>query len=157
MLAPVDHAELELVRGFLRPEESRCWERLGTADRNESVVTVRATLRALGTDTEAWWVAAALLHDVGKAETDLGPVGRSWATVRAHSPDIAGPGGGTVESGDISTTTNWSGAPPRWPGARPETASWAAAHHRRGALAGNRIPPDICEILAAADGEPERR
>ena len=42
-------------------------------------------------------------------------------------------------------------------GARPETVAWAAAHHRRELWAGTAIPPDLCEILAAADGEPVPR
>ena len=36
----------------------------------------------------------------------------------------------------------------------PGSCRWAAAHHRRGTVAGSGIPAEICEILAAADGEP---
>jgi len=154
---PLDDAALEFVREFLRPEEFGCWEQLGTADRNESVATARATLRALGSDAEPRWVAAALLHDVGKAETDLGPVGRSGATVAAA---IAGHRRTRTWTGRIGRYLNHDelGAERlRGAGARPEAASWAAAHHRRALWPATGIPPEICEILAAADGEPDRR
>jgi len=155
--APLDDAELALVRGFLRPAELECWERLGPADRNESVATARATLRALGSDTESRWVAAALLHDVGKAETDLGPVGRSGATVVAA---MVGHRRARRWNGRIGRYLNHDelGAEYlRAAGARPEAASWAAAHHRRALWPATGIPAEICEILAAADGEPDRR
>jgi hypothetical protein len=42
-------------------------------------------------------------------------------------------------------------------GARPEAVAWAAAHHRRVLWPDTGIPPEICQILAAADGEPSPR
>jgi putative nucleotidyltransferase with HDIG domain len=156
-VAPLDPAENELVHGFLNPGELSCWERLGPADRQESVATGRATLRALGTDTETKWVAAALVHDVGKAETNLGPVGRSVATVVAA---IAGHRRVRAWNGRIGRYLNHDelGAQRlREAGARPEAAAWAGAHHRRALWPATGIPPEICEILAAADGEPLKR
>jgi HD domain len=153
--APLDDADVEFVHGYLQPAELECWERLGTADRNESVATGRATLRALGADPEPKWIAAALLHDVGKAGTDLGPVGRSVATVAAA---IAGHRRARAWNGRMGRYLNHDelgGVRLRESGARPEAASWAVAHHRRELWPATGIPPDICEILAAADGEPD--
>jgi putative nucleotidyltransferase with HDIG domain len=156
-VAPLDDAERELVHGSLNPGELKCWERLGPADRQESVATARAARHELGPDPDARWVAAALVHDVGKAETDLGPVGRSVATVVAA---IAGPRRVRTWNGRIGRYLNHDelgAARLRAAGARPEAAAWAAAHHRRALWPGTGIPPEICEILARADGEPDPR
>ncbi len=153
----LDRADLEFVRQFLRPEERACWERLRRADRAESLATARAALEALGTDADPAWVAAALLHDVGKAETRLGSVGRAWATVTAglvgHRRARAWPNamGRYVNHDELGAERL------RQAGARKETVAWAGAHHRRAQWPATGIPPEICEILAAADGEPSLR
>jgi putative nucleotidyltransferase with HDIG domain len=154
---PLDRADLEFVRQSLRPEELACWERLGRADRAESLATARATLEALGPDVDPVWVATALLHDVGKAETRLGSVGRACATVTAglvgHRRARAWPGkiGRYVNHDELGAQRL------RQAGARMEAVAWAAAHHRRPQWVATGIPPEICEILAAADGEPSLR
>ena len=154
---PLDRADLEFVRQSLRPEELACWERLGRADRAESLATARAALEALVPDADPAWVAAALLHDVGKAETRLGSVGRAWATVTAglvgHSRARAWPNamGRYVNHDELGAERL------RQAGARKETVAWAGAHHRRAQWPATGIPPEICEILAAADGEPSLR
>jgi putative nucleotidyltransferase with HDIG domain len=154
---PLDRAALELVRQSLRPEELACWERLRRADRAESLATARATREALGPDADPVWIAAALLHDVGKAETRLGPLGRAGATVTAglvgHRRARAWPGaiGRYVNHDELGAQRL------RQAGARNEAVTWAVAHHRRSQWAATGIPPEICEILAAADGEPSLR
>ncbi len=150
---PLDAADLDLVRSVLQPGELACWERLGPADRAESV----ATARALGAGSEPQWIAAALLHDVGKAETSFGPFRRSLATAVAV----------VVGSGRVRSWTNALGryadhdelgsARLREAGARPEAVVWARAHHRRELWPATGITPEICERLAAADGEPGRQ
>jgi putative nucleotidyltransferase with HDIG domain len=150
-------AELELVRESLRPGELACWERLGRADRAESLATARAAREALGPDADPVWIAVALLHDVGKAETRLGSVGRAWATLTAgmfgHRRARTWPGqiGRYVNHDELGAQRL------RQAGARTEAIAWAAAHHRRSRWAATGIPPGICEILAAADGEPSLR
>jgi putative nucleotidyltransferase with HDIG domain len=151
---PLDRADLAFVRHHLRPGELACWERLGPADRAESLATARATLGALGPDPDPAWVAAALLHDVGKAETRLGSLGRAWATLAAG---LAGHGRARAWPNAVGRYVNHDelGAQRlRQAGARAEAVVWAAAHHRRSSWPATEIPPEICEILAAADGEP---
>jgi putative nucleotidyltransferase with HDIG domain len=151
-------ADLEFVRGALSPGEVACWERLGPADRAESLATARAALDALGPDAaDPRWVAAALLHDVGKTETPLGPFRRSVATLAGL---VVGPA-------RVRKWSNWAGryvnhdelgaVRLRAAGARGEAVAWAAAHHRPASWPATGIPPRICEILAAADGEPIRQ
>jgi hypothetical protein len=151
---PLDEADLALVHGALRPEELACWERLGPADRAESLATARATIGALGPDVvDPRWVAAALLHDVGKAETALGPLGRTAATLAGA---IAGAGRAREWSNAVGRYVNHDelgAARLRTAGARAEASAWAAVHHRPERWPATGIPPRICEILAAADGE----
>jgi putative nucleotidyltransferase with HDIG domain len=150
---PLDAADLAFVHDSLRPEELACWERLGRADRAESL----ATARALGPESEPRWVAAALLHDVGKAETTLGPNGRALATVVAT---LAGRRRARTWANAIGRYVNHDelgAARLREAGARPETVAWAAAHHRRERWPATGLAPEICELLAIADGEPSPR
>ncbi|MDQ1462427.1 MAG: hypothetical protein QOI08_3911 [Actinomycetota bacterium] len=149
----LDGADLDLVRSVLRPGELACWERLGRADRAESV----ATARALGADAEPTWIAAALLHDVGKAETSFGPLRRAGATAIAM---VGGPRRVRSWSNGVGRYVNHDelgSARLREAGARPEAVAWAAAHHRRDRWPATGIAPEICERLAAADGEPAPR
>lgn len=155
---PLDRADVDFVRGALFSEELACWERLGPADRAESLATARATLEALGPDAvDPRWVAAALLHDVGKAETALGPLRRSAATVAGM---VAGPARARNWSNWVGRYVNHDelgGVRLRAAGARAEASAWAAAHHRPAHWPATGIPPRICAILAAADGEPIRQ
>ena len=151
---PIDDADIAFVRQYLRPEELACWECLGAADRAESVATARTALGALGPDADPLWVAAALLHDVGKVETGLGTIGRALATLAAG---LAGHGRARAWPNPVGRYVNHDelGAQRlRRAGAREETVAWAAAHHRRPRWPATGIPPEICQILAAADGEP---
>jgi len=152
----LDAADLDLVHATLPPAERACWERLGRADRAESVATARAALAALGPDADPDYVAAALLHDVGKAETRLGVFGRSWATALAT---LAGARRARAWTGAIGQyvnhdelgATRLAGA-----GARAVAVSWARAHHRPPLWPETGIPSRICAVLAAADGESHR-
>jgi len=154
---PLDAPALAFVLNALRSEELGCWERLGPADRTESVATGRALVAELdgaGEATDSRWVAAALLHDVGKAETTLGVIGRSLATAAAA---VAGPRRARAFPGAFGRYVNHDelGAQRlRAAGARPEAVSWAAAHHRPARWDATGIPRSICLLLAAADGEP---
>jgi hypothetical protein len=154
---PLAAADLDLVHEALLAPELECWERLGPADRAESVATARAAISALGPPADSRWVAAALLHDVGKSETRLGPVARAGATVVAV---VAGPRRVRGWSNAIGRYVNHDelgSVRLREVGARREAVEWAAVHHRPTLWPQTGIPPEICRMLAAADGEPEPR
>jgi putative nucleotidyltransferase with HDIG domain len=146
----LDDADLGLVRSVLRPGELACWERLGRADRAESV----ATARALGPDAEPTWVAAALLHDVGKAETTFGPFRRAAAAAIAMVAGSRRARSWANGVGRYVTHDELGAARLRAAGARPEVVAWAAVHHRPDRWPATGIAPEICKQLAAADGEP---
>jgi putative nucleotidyltransferase with HDIG domain len=154
---PLRPADLELVRATLRGPELACWERLGPADRAESVATARSAILALGPHSDEKWVAAALLHDVGKAETGLGPFGRSVATVTAMGLGRRRVRSWTNAFGRYVDHDELGATRLREAGARREAVEWAAVHHRPKLWATTDIPPAVCHILAEADGEPNAR
>ena len=95
-----------------------------------------------------------------RRETGLGAVGRSvrdrrGAVVVGHGRARAWPNavGRYVNHDELGRAAAAATA-----GARPEAVAWAARPSPAGS-AGRRpgIPPEICEILAAADGEPQPR
>ena len=149
----VDAADRAWVRLILTPSEVAVWETLGRADRAESVAVARRAASALGPDADPRWLAAALLHDVGKRDARLGTVGRAFATlvagVASHGRARRWPNriGRYIAHDDLGAAVLAAAD------ARPQVAAWAAAHHRPERRAASGIPPEICEVLAAADGE----
>jgi HD domain len=149
----LDDADIAFVRLHLTPPERPVWETLGPADRAESVAVARRTAQAIGIDVESRWLAAALLHDVGKVDAGLGTFGRAWATAVAgllshgrarRMPNRIGRYIGHDDCGESVLTAA---------GARPEVAAWAGAHHRPERYRATGIPLEVCRALAAADGE----
>jgi HD domain len=144
-------ADVVWVKLVLSDDEFACWEQMSRADRVESIAVGRGVAVALGRDADDRWVAAALLHDVGKTDAGIGAVRRAGATIVAavvshgrarHWPNRIGR---YVAHDDLGA------ARLERAGARPEAVSWAAAHHRPEQWASSGIPLEICEILAAAD------
>jgi hypothetical protein len=67
--------------GHMTPGEAGLWRRMSAADRRHAVVVARRVDATLGPAATRAVLAAALLHDVGKIESGLGPVRRAAATV----------------------------------------------------------------------------
>jgi HD domain len=65
----------------MTPGEAGLWRRMSSPDRRHAVAVARRVDAALGPATSRPVLAAALLHDVGKIESGLGPVRRAVATV----------------------------------------------------------------------------
>ena len=77
--------DLAWARSRLSAAEFAVWSTLGRADRAESIAVGRRTEHTLPTGTAPVWVAAALLHDVGKVEAALGTAGRDRKSTRLNS------------------------------------------------------------------------
>jgi hypothetical protein len=150
---PPDTGDRTFVHLTLTPDELAVWETLGRADQAESITTARHVARALGPDADQRWVAAALLHDVGKVDAGLGPVRRAGATVVAALVSHGRARQWSNKIGRYVSHDERGEEKLRAAGARPETAAWAGAHHRRDRFATTGIPAEICELLAEADGE----
>jgi putative nucleotidyltransferase with HDIG domain len=148
-----DAGDLAFVQLVCTPPELACWQRLGRADQAESLAVARRAAAALGPDADSVWLAAALCHDVGKADAQLRPVGRVVATLVAG---VASHGRARHWDNKIGRYVNHDELGARRlgdAGARREVADWARAHHRPQLRDRLGLPGPICTILAVADGE----
>jgi hypothetical protein len=156
---PVSDADVAWVRGVLTEAEADVWEEQGRADQAESLAVARRAQEALAVDGGPF-LAAALLHDVGKTRSGLGTFGRSLATL------VGGVVGHRRARSWATTKRGWrrrfglyighdevGAGELRQAGARTEAVEWAAIHHRPEGWASGTIPPEVCTILAQADGE----
>lgn len=157
----VGPAELEWVEAQLTPEEWRLWQRMGRIDRVESVTVARRVAEHLPADLpeDHPWVAAALLHDIGKRDSGFGTfrraaaqmmgtlagrgVGRAWMESSGQMRRV----GIYLEHAAIGATAI------EVAGGRPEVAAWARVHHDPAAWSRAEIPARIGRVLATADGE----
>lgn len=76
---PLGPADQQYVHAHLRGRCAELFWAQSTGDQRHAVDVARRVASALPGDDEA--IQAALLHDVGKIEARLGPVGRSLATI----------------------------------------------------------------------------
>jgi hypothetical protein len=148
-----DAADVAWVRLALTPAEFAVWQTLGRADRAESVAVGRAFARDRGSNVAPVYLAAALLHDVGKTEAHLGAIGRSGATVIGGVVSHGRARGYPNRIGRYIAHDDLGAARLEAAGARPEPVAWARVHHRPERWAETGIPADICAALARADGE----
>lgn len=141
----------------LGPGEVALWRRMSGPDRRHAVGVARRTTDLLGPRATRPVVAAALLHDVGKVDSGLGPVRRSLATLAgmAAGHDSAqrwrarrGPVGrvGRYLCHDEIGAHMLAAA-----GSDGLTTAWAREHH----LQRDRwsVPDDIGVALKAADDD----
>ena len=159
---PVRAGDRAWVASVLRPEELELWSLMTRADQRESVRVARRTEIALaGTEHagETRWLAAALLHDVGKLDARFGPVRRALATTAAG---VLGPRmveswvdrSGFIRRCALYVFHDQLGADRvKMAGGRREAALWAEAHHRPAIWDATGIPSTVVVALAAADGE----
>lgn len=145
------------ARAQLGDGEVRLWGRMGRADRRHGVAVARRVAAALGPAAERPVLAAALLHDVGKLDSRLGPVGRAVATV-------AGLGGGRDRALALSRRRGIARRVGLYlrhgeigadmlalAGADPLTVAWAREHHQPPERWS--VPPGVGAVLAAADDD----
>jgi hypothetical protein len=150
------------VRSVLRPGEYDLWSRLPNHDRRHSIAVARRVQRQLaGTEhsDDKRWLAAALLHDVGKLDARLGVFARVGAT-------LAGAAAGHEMAEAWSTKrgiTRRVGLYLRHPelgaqrirlaGGHDEAARWAAAHHDPATWEATGIPAPVVAALHEADDD----
>jgi hypothetical protein len=143
--APDDDAwaESQMLNG-----ELTLWRRMSDADRRHAVGVARRTVDLLGPRTERPVMAAALLHDVGKIESDLGPFRRAAATLagKARGREHVGGRFGAYLRHDVVGAELLTAA-----GSDGVTVVWAREHH----LPATRwsIEPAVGSALKAADDD----
>jgi len=145
------------ARRHLLAGEVALWERMSGADRRHAVGVARRVVAGLGAGASRPVVAAALLHDVGKVDSGLGPVRRAGATVaqmawgRAaaerwrHRKDPVGRAGRYL-CHDVIGAYMLAAA-----GSDAVTVAWAREHH----LPPGRwtVPADLGAVLKRADDD----
>jgi hypothetical protein len=148
------------VAGILEPAELELWRSFPNHDRRYTIRVARLVdARLAGTEYagQPCWLAAALLHDVGKIDARLGVVGRSVATVIGA---VAGPVrvDRWAQTPGFRRRVAWylhhddRGADRiRAGGGREEAAGWAWAHHQRGRWPASGVPITVAQALEAAD------
>ena len=147
---PAPSDELWVI-GLLLDGEGELWRRMSGFDRRHAVGVARRVAADLGPEATRPVLAAALLHDVGKVDSGLGPIRRALATVWSwllgHRRASAGTGRMARYlrhdqiGADLLTTA----------GADPLTVTWTREHH----LPESRwtLPPAIARSLKAADDD----
>ncbi|HEX6568568.1 MAG TPA: hypothetical protein VF015_05365 [Acidimicrobiales bacterium] len=152
--SPADDA---WARAHLVPGEAALWRRMAGADRRHAVAVARRTDAALGPRATRAVLAAALLHDVGKVDSGLGPVRRAGATVAQmawghaaaerwrHRAGIVGRAGRYLCHDDIGARLLAAA------GSDALTVAWAREHH----LPPERwsVPGDVGAALKLADDD----
>ncbi|MBA2280479.1 MAG: hypothetical protein H0W25_04480 [Acidimicrobiia bacterium] len=120
----------------LLPGERELWVRLSNADRRHAYGVARRVERALGDEATRPVLAAALLHDVGKADAGLRTYGRVVATLSARvagrdmAPIWASKTGVTRRVGLYLQHPDIGGDQLELAEADPLTIAWAREHHR---------------------------
>jgi hypothetical protein len=144
------------ARRWLVAGEVALWRRMSGPDRRHAVgVARRAAALLAGREVEREVMAAALLHDVGKIESDLGTFARAAVTAAAlvagRDRLAAGRSGWRRRVSDYLAHDRIGGRLLAEAGSHPTTISWAAEHH---------LPPtrwsvdrEVGAALAAADGD----
>ena len=119
----------------LLPGEVVLWRRMSGADRRHAVGVARRTEAALGDRTTRPVLAAALLHDVGKVDSGLGPLRRALATVAGMAAGHSAAERWSERRGAVGRTGRYLchdrlGADMlRAAGSDPLTVAWAGEHH----------------------------
>lgn len=145
------------ARGSLGSGELELWGQMSGADRRHAVGVARRVVASLGEHTDDSVIAAALLHDVGKIDSGLGPFRRAGATVIAmllghescrqwrSRAGIRGRVGRYLSHDEIGADLLTSA------GSDELTVAWAREHH----LPVNRwsVPEPIGTALKAADDD----
>ncbi|MBM3672877.1 MAG: HD domain-containing protein [Actinobacteria bacterium] len=146
----------------LTDPEHELWSRMPAHDRRHSVAVARRVERALAGTPEAGddrWIAAALLHDVGKLDSGLGVFARAGATLAgaAAGHDMADAWsekhGITRRVGLYLRHAELGETRLRVIGARDEAAAWAGAHHDDSSWHKLGFPDHVVQALNQADDD----
>jgi hypothetical protein len=143
----------------LLPDEVELWKRMSRSDRRHAVGVARRVEAALGPDATRPVLAAALLHDVGKLDANLGVYGRVIATVSGavvrHDPDVirdwTRTRGFTRRVGLYLQHPRLGGDMLALAGSDDLTVTWTRQHH----LPPEEwtLPPELANALKEADDD----
>jgi len=142
--------------------EYALWAKMPDHDRRHSIAVARrvdATLAGTDQAGDDQWLAAALLHDVGKLDAGLGVFARVGATIAGT---VAGrddarrwsAGRGVRRRVGLYLRHDELGATRiRTVGGRETAARWAGAHHQPDPTAASGLPAPVADALRDADDD----
>jgi putative nucleotidyltransferase with HDIG domain len=147
----------EWVSRTLSEPELALWRRMSGPDRRHAVEVARRVAEALGPSATPPVLAAALLHDVGKIEADIGTFSRVGATAAGllvghrRAQGWAAGRGPFRRVGQYLDHARVGAELLSRAGSDPLTVSWAAEHH----LPAERwqVPMRVAGALKAADDD----
>jgi hypothetical protein len=158
--SPADQA---WVASLLLPAELDLWRRLSGHDQHHSVEVARGVERRLaGTPYEGdgRWLAAALLHDIGKMVAGLSPLERVLATLLGRLVSVgrarrwATAASGPLRRLGLYLIHGPAGADAiRSAGGREEAAAWAEVHQRLPCPELPAVPGPVARALSESDLE----
>jgi hypothetical protein len=153
-------ADTAWVQELLGPGEASLWSRMSAPDRRHAAGVARAVQTVMGDSAGREVLAAALLHDVGKVDSDLGTLARVAATVvgrtaavRRRSADLALRPGAPGRLGRYLRHPEIGARLLEAAGSHPLTSAWAGAHHQPEARWDPVIPRDLGRVLKDADDD----
>ena len=160
--APPKAADVEWVRGVLNDDCFSQFRRQPNHDQRHAIGVARDVERRLADTPYAGddrWLAAALLHDIGKLDGRLSVYGRVVATVAGSvaGHDMAEvwstKSGFTRRVGLYLRHAELGADRIRLAQGPEEAARWAAAHHHPDDWDATGIPPEVLTALDAADND----
>jgi hypothetical protein len=159
--APVTAAEQKWAQSLLTREEFVLWSRLSPYDQRHSVRVAQGVRRRLATTQYAGdsrWLSVAIMHDIGKLESNLAMHERMLATVAGRIVKMSTAArwassehGLTGRVGRYLIHGALGSAMIRSAGGREEIALWSSVHQGDGLAAERMIPLPVIKALIDAD------
>jgi hypothetical protein len=156
-----DPADREWAESMLTPVEFGLWIRQSDYDQSHSVQVARRVERRLAATAHAGdplWPSAALMHDVGKLESELSLGERAIATLVSKTLGVAtarrwaGSAAGLKRRIGLYLIHGELGAAMiRAAGGREAIAVWSEIHQGYSGSAGAELPPVVVEALIESD------
>lgn len=154
---PIRAQDVSWAHAQLLDGEQALWDRMRRQDRRHSLAVAHRVDEALGADAPREVLAAALLHDVGKLDSNLGPFYRVAATAAAKvaGHDMADPwastSGVTRRIGLYLLHPQIGADHLRMAGSHALTVAWAEEHHNE--PDGGSVPEPYATVLREADDD----
>jgi hypothetical protein len=144
-------AEVAWVGEQLLPGELALWSAMPGPDRRHSAAVARRVAAALGSDATRPVLAAALLHDSGKAASRLRTFGRVVATVTAGLVGRERAAGWDSAIGRYLRHDQIGAQLLEQAGSDPLTVAWTREHHQPESTW--TVPTPLAHALKAADDD----
>jgi hypothetical protein len=161
--AGLSAAERTWAQSLLTREEFGLWSQLSPYDQRHCVKVAQGVHRRLAATQYAGdsrWLSVAIMHDIGKLESNLGPHERMLATVAGRTVKLSTAArwastarGLTMRVGKYLVHGALGSEMIRAAGGREELALWSSVHQGDGLAAEGTIPIPVIKALIDADLE----